>query len=789
MNTSENTIDLHGLTQEEVDSRVKHGLVNKKAESGTKTKEEIIKENVFTPFNAIFLVLAFLLLIAGKFSDMTFLGVVIANTAIGTFQQLKSKEAVDKLTILSSRKYTVHRAEGNVEILGDQLVRDDVVELVSGDQIPADGVLLTGNLRVNESLLTGEQDDIEKRSGDFLHSGSICTAGNCVFRLTAVGDESYASRLAKEATTDVKNAKSDMMQSLDKIILVIGILLVPIGILLFWNEFVTLDQSFSDSIQSMVAGLIGMIPEGLYLLTSVALAASVLRLARKRVLVRDLNCVETLARIDTLCVDKTGTITEEGMDVAETRILRDSVSNEEYERIMTSFANAFPVKNATANALCEYFKAENFEKPKRIIPFNSTLKYSAAEFEKLGSIIVGAPQFIYGNHLLQFQDVIDQYASQGLRVLLVAKLQGPLTGKPVNEDLVEPIGILALSNHVRKNAKETFAYFREQGVNVKVISGDDPVTVSAIATQVEIPGSENYVDSSTLETDEQIKDAVIRYTVFGRTTPEQKKKMVLALQSLGHSVAMTGDGVNDVLALKEADCGIAMASGSDAASQIAQLVLLDSDFSAVPNIVAEGRRVINNIERSARLFLSKNIFSILLSVFCVVLSISYPLRPLQLSFLSALTIGIPGFFLALQPNDGIIKGRFISNVLYNALPGGICDLILIGSLNIYALVFGFTDSEINTMSFIIALIVGIIILYHACKPFNVMRVLIWIGVVLASVFCIVFLNDVMSIVQLQLQADLILVLFVLLAYPCMQVVQWTIRKLNTIYHRIAVHFQ
>ncbi len=787
MSTADNKIDLHGLTQEEVDSRVKHGLVNRKSESGTKTKEEIIKENALTPFNFIFLALAFLLAIAGKFKDMTFLFVVIANTLIGTFQQLKSKEAVDRLTILSSRKYKVHRADGNVEIMSEELVRDDVVELEAGDQIPADGVLLEGTMRVNESLLTGEQDDIEKKVGDTLHSGSVVTSGNGLFRLTAVGEESYASRLSKEATSDVKNAKSDMMLSLDKMIRLIGILLVPIGVLLFINQFVALDQSFSDSIQKTVAGLIGMIPEGLYLLTSVALAASVLRLSRKRVLVRDLNCVEKLARIDTLCVDKTGTITQEGMKVEAYDILDES-EDAYFRKLMTSFANSFPVKNATALALGEYFSLSTYEKPKRIIPFNSTLKYSAAEFETFGSIVVGAPQFVYGGHLEAFQERIDSYANRGLRVLLVAKSSEKLEGKPLDWSVVHPIGLVALSNQVRNQAKETFAYFVQQGVDVKVISGDDPATVSAIARQVEIPGSEKYVDASTLTSDEKLRDAMMRYTIFGRTTPEQKKKMVLALQSMGHSVAMTGDGVNDVLALKEADCGIAMASGSDAASQIAQLVLLDSDFSAVPMIVSEGRRVINNIERSAQLFLSKNIFSILLSVFCVVLSISYPLQPLQLSFLSALTIGIPGFFLALQPNEGLIRGRFITNVLYNAFPGGLCDLILIGGINVYALVFGFENNEINTMSFLVALIVGIIILYHASKPFNRVRIGVLIGIVVTSILCVVFLNSFMSLVPLQLQALMILVLFVLLAYPCMQVIRWVIRKINAIYHRILARF-
>ena len=786
MDMSEEKIEMRGLRQDEVDSRIRHGLVNKAAESGTKTKEEIIRRNVLTPFNLIFIVLAILLLIAGKYTDITFLGVVICNTLIGTIQELKSKEAVDKLTILSARKYPVIREEGRIELPSDQLVRDDVVELCGGDQIPADAVILSGKVKVNESLLTGEEDDIEKTIGDTLHSGSACTTGKCLVRLTAVGDESYASRLSKEATTNVKIAKSDMMRSLDRLIMVIGFMLVPIGILLFCNEYLTLHNSFGDAIQSTVAALIGMIPEGLYLLTSVALAASVLRLTQKRVLVRDLNCVETLARIDTLCVDKTGTITEPGMKTEAYEVLDPSLSKPEFVSIMSAYAHAFDQSNETGDALKAFFRDDPHWHCTKIVPFTSSIKYSAASFSEGWNVVVGAPQFIYREKMDEIKPKLEPYLRKGMRVLLAVKVDH-LDGGVIHAEDAKPLGLIILSNNIRKNAADTFAYFARQKVRVKVISGDDPETVSRIAAQVHIPHSDSYVDASTLTSDEDIAAAVAKYTVFGRTTPAQKKKMVVALQKQGHHVAMTGDGVNDVLALKEADCGIAMASGSDAASQIAQLVLLDSNFSAVPEIVAEGRRVINNIDRSARLFLSKNIFSVTLSIMCVILHLSYPLKPLQLSFISALTIGIPGFFLAMQPNDGRIKGHFLSNVLYHAFPGGLCELILIGGVNVYASAFGFSEAEANTMAVIIAMTVGLVILYHACKSFNLFRGSVLAGFAAAALFCIFFFDSLLSLTSLSLQAIMIFILFMLLTYPTMQAVRWTIRKLNRLYHWILDH--
>jgi cation-transporting ATPase E len=567
---------------------------------------------------------------------------------------------------------------------------------------------------------------------------------------------------------------------------VIGILLIPVGILLYYNEYFVLGNSYSDSIESMVAALVGMIPEGLYLLTSVALAASVLRLTQKKVLVRDLNCVETLARIDTLCVDKTGTITEPGMHVEKLEMLDESMPEEEMKQLLGSFAGAFQTPNDTLKALQEFSHPRPYDVTGETIPFNSTVKYSACQLNGKWYVL-GAPQFIAGTHYRETAPKVQQYAREGFRVLLAGTSRQVTEGQRV-EDL-EPLCLIVIRNNVRKSAPETFAYFKKQGVNVKVISGDDPETVSRIAASVNIEGAENYVDSSTLKNDDAIAEAVEKYTVFGRTTPEQKKKMVLALQAKKHHVAMTGDGVNDVLALKEADCGIAMASGSDAASQIAQLVLLDSDFAAVPDIVLEGRRVINNIERSAMLFLSKNIFSIGLSVLCVLLSLSYPLQPLQLSFISSLTIGIPGFFLAMQPNDGRITGRFLPNVLYRAFPGGITELLVVGGLIFYANVFGLKNGQINTMAVYAAFVVGLLVLSQACRPWNKYRAAIFISMAVVSIFAVYICFDLLNLHVLSMKAILILILFLLLVLPVMRFVLWCILWLNRGYNAVKRRFR
>lgn len=778
---------LRGLTSDEVNYRIGHGLVNTPVKSGTRTIREIIHENVFTFFNLIFVVLAIMVITAGYYTDMTFLLVAAANTAIGIVQEVRSKKAVDRLTILAEHEVEVLRDGKWKKIPSANLVRDDVIIIEEGAQIPSDGIVVQGSIKANEALITGEEADVDKVTGDTLHSGSVCTAGRCTVRLTAVGKESYAAQLTSEATTGVKVAKSDMMKSLDKLIRMIGIALIPIGILLFINEYVVLKQGYNETVRSVVAGLIGMIPEGLYLLTSVALAASVLRLSQKKVLVRDLDCVEKLARIDTLCVDKTGTITEPGMNMEKMIILDDEVDEHMMRIAISAYARSFEVQNETGKAIARYFYDDPGWHTRLVVPFSSSTKYSAVGFEEFGTLVVGAPQFVMKGRYKEIEDKVHPFVQEGRRVVLVAGYGGNV-GKEIREEDVMPLALLVLTNNIRRNAKATFSYFHKQGVNIKVISGDDAETVSRIARLVEIDGAENYVDASTLS-DEQLIEAMETYTVFGRTTPEMKKKMVLALQKKGHYVAMTGDGVNDVLALKEADCGIAMASGTEAASQIAQLVLLDSDFSAVPSIVLEGRRVINNIGRSARLFLSKNIFSFFLSVFCVILQLSYPLVPLQLSFVSALTIGIPGFFLAMQPNDGRVSGHFISTVLYYAFPGGLCNFLIVGSLNAYGYWFALSEMEISTLAVCLAFATGLVILYSACRPLNTFRGAILVAMAVTGTLALLIFHQLLGVYALSAKAWIVFGVLLALIIPLMLFIQVLIRLVNRQYHRFLASRQ
>ena len=624
-----------GLTLHQVKERQQNGWANDPVDSPTKTVGQIVRENVFTFFNFIFVVLAALLVAVGSFDDMLFLLIAVANTGIGIVQQLRSKQTVDKLNLLAAPRANVVREGNLISVPAAQLVRDDVAELASGDQIPADATVLSGQVQVNEALITGEADAITKAPGDELLSGAFVVSGRCRARLDRVVAESYAARLTLEAKKDVTVGKSEMMSSLDKLIRIIGILLIPIGVALFVKEFVFLERTAQEAVVSMVAALIGMIPEGLYLLTSVALAVSMIRLAQGKVLAQDMNCIETLARVDVLCVDKTGTITEPHMEVGEVVYLDE----EKYaETVVTETLNAFyqsmEADNDTARAMAQKFHGKSLWHAAQTIPFTSATKWSAAVFPGHGAFVVGAPEFIMGNRYADLKEAVDPWSEKGYRVLLVAEYGGVPDQKGLDPRRVSPMALVALSNRIRPAAPKTFRYFAEQGVAVKVISGDNPVTVSEVARQAGIEGAEKYVDAATLRSDEDIARAVREYTVFGRVTPNQKRKLVRALQRQGHTVAMTGDGVNDVLALKDADCGIAMASGSDAACHAAQLVLLNSDFSAMPKVVAEGRRVINNIQRAAALYLVKNIFSFLLALISLFATFPYPVTPLQLSLLS-----------------------------------------------------------------------------------------------------------------------------------------------------------
>lgn len=768
----------YGLNSDQVNEYFENGWSNEPVEPPSKTVPEIIKSNLFTYFNLVFAVLAALLILAGSFRNLTFLPVILANLFIGIIQEIRAKNTLDKLSVLNAPKALVVREGRQFSIPAEELVLDDIVIFKAGNQICADAIVVDGEVSVNESLLTGESDEISKKPGDELMSGSFIVSGECYARLDKVGEDSYISKLTLEAKAMNSEEQSEMIRVLDKLVGVVGILIIPIGLLLFGQQFFFSGASFSKSITSMVAAVIGMIPEGLYLLASVALVVSVMRLASKKVLVHDMKCIETLARVNVLCVDKTGTITENTMEVNGEIPMDgyDSQSMAPLKQIISDFASAMSSDNITMKAMKDYFNKPSGRKAVSVSPFSSQFKYSGAAFED-GSYVLGAPEFVLREDYDNYREQIEQYSSEGYRVLVFGIYDGVIDGKALTGK-VTPLGLVFLSNPIRKEAPETFKYFENQGVEIKVISGDNPVTVSQVALQAGIANADNYIDASTLTTDEAIEDAVLRYTVFGRVTPDQKRKFVRALKKAGRTVAMTGDGVNDVLALKDADCSVAMASGSDAAAQASQLVLLDSNFACMPSVVMEGRRVVNNIERSASLFLVKNIFSFLLSLFSVCFMINYPLEPSQISLISMFTIGVPAFFLALQPNKNIIQGHFLFNVLIKALPAGITDFLVVGALVVFGQVFEVGETDISTACTMLLAIVGFVILYNISKPMNALRWCVWGGCIVGLLGCSIYLGDLFAMRGMSTKCIMLFVVFAIITEPALRYSTILIEKIG-----------
>ena len=768
----------YGLNSDQVNEYFENGWSNEPVEPPSKTVPEIIKSNLFTYFNLVFAVLAALLILAGSFRNLTFLPVILANLFIGIIQEIRAKNTLDKLSVLNAPKALVVREGRQFSIPAEELVLDDIVIFKAGNQICADAIVVDGEVSVNESLLTGESDEISKKPGDELMSGSFIVSGECYARLDKVGEDSYISKLTLEAKAMNSEEQSEMIRVLDKLVGVVGILIIPMGLLLFGQQFFFSGASFSKSITSMVAAVIGMIPEGLYLLASVALVVSVMRLASKKVLVHDMKCIETLARVNVLCVDKTGTITENTMEVNGEIPMDgyDSQSMAPLKQIISDFASAMSSDNITMKAMKDYFNKPSGRKAVSVSPFSSQFKYSGAAFED-GSYVLGAPEFVLREDYDNYREQIEQYSSEGYRVLVFGIYDGVIDGKALTGK-VTPLGLVFLSNPIRKEAPETFKYFENQGVEIKVISGDNPVTVSQVALQAGIANADNYIDASTLTTDEAIEDAVLRYTVFGRVTPDQKRKFVRALKKAGRTVAMTGDGVNDVLALKDADCSVAMASGSDAAAQASQLVLLDSNFACMPSVVMEGRRVVNNIERSASLFLVKNIFSFLLSLFSVCFMINYPLEPSQISLISMFTIGVPAFFLALQPNKNIIQGHFLSNVLIKALPAGITDFLVVGALVVFGQVFEVGETDISTACTMLLAIVGFVILYNISKPMNALRWCVWGGCIVGLLGCSIYLGDLFAMRGMSTKCIMLFVVFAIITEPALRYSTILIEKIG-----------
>lgn len=796
MNKDSNSINITGLTDEEVRQRVEEGLTNRADISTDKTTKEIVISNVFTYFNLIFLVITILLIMVGSFRNLTFLPIIIGNTVIGIVQEIRAKKTLEKMSLLNAPHADVIRNGSVKQISTEELVKDDVILLTAGKQICADAVVISGNIQVNESLLTGEADEVEKTEGSTLMSGSFVVSGECYARLEKVGNESYISKLSLEAKSMGGKEQSEMIRSINLIVKWVGIVIIPIGLILFWQSHFVNGESITKSVTSTVAAIIGMIPEGLYLLTTVALALSTMKLARKKVLLHDMKSIETLARVDVLCVDKTGTITEPDMKLKEIFLCKNSGADgtqtaltlDELKSLILDYANASVDNNATMLALKAYAAdalTNNTSALHRTAvsqqAFSSSLKYGSVTFSD-GTYLLGAPEFIMHEDFARIEEEIIPYADKGDRVLLFARYDGENVENGINGS-VTPLGFVALANPIRANAVKTFEYFKSQGVAIKVISGDNPRTVSRIAIQAGIESAESFVDAATLDTEDKIADAVNKYTVFGRVTPKQKKQLVKALQAKGHTVAMTGDGVNDILAMKDADCSVAMASGSEAAAQAAQVVLLDSDFAHMPDVVYEGRRVVNNIQRSASLFLVKNIFSLLLSLFSVILMVTYPLEPAQVSLISMFTIGVPGFLLALEQNKDRIKGHFITNVMLKALPGGLTDVIAVGALVVCGEVFCISDASIGTIATLVLSVVGFMILFKISEPLNGMKYAVIIGNIAGLVFSGFFLKKLFALTDLSNICILLMIVFGFAAESLFRNLTLLVEKLRGSYEK------
>lgn len=705
-----------GLTNYEVDKRIKDNLVNIDTEVGTKTVSEIVKENVLTLFNIINIVLAIAVICVGSFKNLTFIIIITINTLISIIQELRSKKTLDKLKVVAASKVHVIRDSIEKEIGINEIVLDDVIKVEIGNQIVVDSIIKDGEVEVDESFITGEADTVFKRKGDMLLSGSFIVSGKAICQVEHIGYDNYTAKISSD-TKYIKAVSSEIMRSLNKIISTISFLIVPVGILLFSRQMYIEGNTVSQAVVSTVAALIGMIPEGLVLLTSTVLAVSVIRLSQRKVLVQDLYCIETLARVDTLCLDKTGTITEGKMEVMAEVFVEDINISEIIGNINYNLGD----NNPTAIALLDkYGKSDTFEIVDKM-PFSSAKKYSGIAL-KDKVYVVGAAEFILKKDD-KFLKKVEEYTNEYRVILLAEALNKRL-------DNVRPLVLLLLQDKIRSDANETLQYFREQGVTLKIISGDSPHTVYGIACRAGFKEDAKIVDATTLVTDQDILDAAWEYDIFGRVTPEQKKKLVLALQHLGHTVAMTGDGVNDVLALKKADCSIAMASGSDATKNVSQLVLLDSNFSSMPYVVAEGRRTINNIEKSSSLFLVKTIYATLLAIIFIFIDMPYPFIPIQLSLASTVTVGIPSFILALQDNYDLVQKHFLKRVLKRAVPPAFTIIINILVVFIASKLFNFTYEQTSTLSAMITGYVAFMLLFKTCLPFNKLRIALFSTMVL-----------------------------------------------------------
>lgn len=752
-----------GLSKDQVEKRIKDNLINKETEINTKNIPDIIKNNLFTLFNLINFILAFAIIYVGSYKNLLFMGVVISNLIIGTYQEIRAKKIVDKLSILSRNKIKTLR-DGNIEHIEiNSLLLDDIIILESGDQVPTDSILVDGFCEVNESLLTGESDAVYKTEGDMLLSGSFLVSGKCKARVEHISDDNYAFKISKDAKY-VKKVNSEIMRTFKRIILIVSILIIPIGSFLFYNQ-VNSNASLKDAVEGTTAALIGMIPEGLVLLTSTVLAVGILRLSKYKVLVQELYCIETLARVDTLCLDKTGTLTEGIMEVNDI-IPYASHDDMDLKKAISLVVNSSLDNNPTINAIKEKFndfRVEDYSKvADKVIPFSSEKKWSGVYYNDYGSYILGAPEFILKNNVISIKNELEDYSREN-RVVVLAHSKNIFRGEDLPEE-IELVGFILLRDKIRKEAKSTLKYFDEQGVDIKVISGDNVLTVLNVAKRAGVKNYDKYIDLSEINTDEELKEICDKYCVFGRVTPIQKKKLIYFLKEKGHTVSMTGDGVNDVLALKESDCGIAMASGSSAAKNVSQLILLNSNFDSMPKVVAEGRRSINNIQRSSSLFLVKTIYSTLLAIIFLFLNSPYPFMPIQMTLVSVLTIGIPSFILALEPNKDRVKGNFFINIISKALP---CAVTIVSSILIimmFSNIFKFNEDQVSTFCVISSAFCGFLLLFKVSKPFNLIRKILFTTMCSFFVLGITVFGNVFSLSRLSFTIVLFSIFIILIDF-------------------------
>ncbi|WP_445081157.1 cation-translocating P-type ATPase [Lactococcus sp. KTH0-1S] len=752
---------LKGLTSFEVEERIRQGKINKNIDETDRPVWEIVKRNTFTFFNLIFAVIAILISLVQAWNQLIFLPIIVINTIVGIYQEIKAKRYLDQMTLLHAPQSTVIRNGKQEKIASDDLVEEDIIILKTGNQIVADARIVEGSIFVNESLLTGEADEIEKNVDDKLLSGSFVVSGEAKVILEKVGKDSYISKLTEQAKLVDHGEDSEMLRALNKLLKWVSFIILPIAVILFTQNYFVNHNTLQTSVVAMVAAVIGMIPEGLYLLTTIALTLSSVKLARNQVLLHNMKSIESLARVDVLCVDKTGTITEPRMSVEQVFVSPSSnISEVKFMSLLSDYISANTDDNDTMKAIREFMLAKGdlqnqMTGVKKIIPFSSKVKYSAVCFEN-ESYLLGAPEIVLGKTYEKISSEINHLLEEGFRVLVLAGT------KEKNYDQLNlgayALGYVVLANPIRENAKSTFNYFAEQGVNIKVISGDNPQTVSAVAKRAGITGAERFIDANLLKTKEDLDQAVESYTVFGRVTPDQKRRLVQALKRKDHTVAMTGDGVNDILAMKSADCSIAMASGSDAATQVAQVVLLDSDFGHMTQVVTEGRRVVNNVQRSAILFLVKNLFSIILAIISAIFVFTYPLQASQLSLISLFTIGIPGFLLSLEENDKRIEKDFIKNVILKALPASLTEITAVLGVVIAGAAFKLTASEISTSAVILLAVVGFMILTKISAPLNRFKMGIIIFNIVGIIISGFMFNSLFSISKISLDSFVLVAL-------------------------------